>query len=179
LVSNNRMWLKRIVNRFNLQALTDKRKESLITALYVGSVFILLAVIYFVHLPSSLWDNIVNFFRSLTLAQVPGTSISLPAPLVPAAHTALYVVVFQFCLGLGILEIAILTLRIWLHSSLHKKAETIGNLVFWLGASFLAATYLVNMTIMSEWFVFWSGIILIGGFSLVARAFVLLVRSKS
>ena len=143
----------------------------------MGAVFILLAVIYSVFLPHSLYDSIVNFFNSLTLAQVPGTSISLPAPIIPAAHIALYNIVFQFCLGLGILEIAVLTLRIWLHSPLNRKAETIGNLVFWLGASYLAISYLVNMTIMSEWFVFWAGIILIGGFSLIARAFVLLVRS--
>ena len=32
------------------------------------------------------------------------------------------------------------------------------------------------MTIQSEWFVFWAGIILIFGLALVARAFVLLAK---
>jgi hypothetical protein len=118
----------------------------------------------------------VKFFSSLTLAQVPGAGFSLPAPADPAAHLKLYVAVFQFCLGLGILEIMVLAIRIWLHSPIARKAETIGNLVFWLGASYLAITYLVNMTIMAEWFVFWAGIILLGGMSLVARAIVLLAK---
>jgi hypothetical protein len=166
-----------LINHINPQSLTEKRKESLVTGLYAGAVFIVLATIYFVNLPNSLYGSIVKFFNSLVLAQVPGTTISLPAPSVPAVHAVLYGAVFQFCLGLGIIEIAVLTLRIVvLHSPLSKKAETVGNLVFWLGASYLAITYLARITIMSEWFVFWVGIVLIGGFSLVARAFVLLAK---
>jgi hypothetical protein len=161
---------------FNPDALPEKKKENLITALYIGAVFILIAIIYFVNLPINIWTSIVNFFSSLTLATVQGTSFGLPAPLVPSAHLPLYVVGFQLAFGLGILEIAVLTIRIMLHSSISRKAETIQNLVFWLGASYLVITYLVNMTIMSEWFVFWAGIVLIGGFSLIARAIVLLVK---
>ncbi len=161
---------------FNPDALPEKKKENLITALYIGAVFILLAIIYFVNLPNNLWTSIVNFFSSLTLATVPGTSFGLPAPLVPAAHLTLYVAAFQFALGLGVLEIAVLSIRIMLHSSVSRKAETIENLVFWLGASYLVITYLVNMSIMSEWFVFWAGIVLILGLSLIARAFVLIAK---
>ena len=161
---------------FNPDALPEKKKENLITALYIGAVFILLAIIYFVNLPNNLWTSIVNFFSSLTLATVPGTSFGLPAPVVPAAHLTLYVAAFQFALGLGVLEIAVLSIRIMLHSSISRKAETIENLVFWLGASYLVITYLVNMSIMSEWFVFWAGIVLILGLSLIARAFVLIAK---
>jgi len=161
---------------FNPDALPEKKKENLITALYIGAVFILLAIIYFVNLPNNLWTSIVNFFSSLTLATVPGTSFGLPAPVVPAAHLTLYVAAFQFALGLGVLEIAVLSIRIMLHSSVSRKAETIENLVFWLGASYLVITYLVNMSIMSEWFVFWAGIVLILGLSLIARAFVLIAK---
>ena len=64
----------------NLQALTEKKKENLITAIYIGAVFIILAVVYYINLPTNLWNGIVNFFSSFTLAQVPGTGISLPAP---------------------------------------------------------------------------------------------------
>jgi hypothetical protein len=88
----------------------------------------------------------------------------------------LYNALFQFCLGLGLLEIAVLALRIWLDSPFSRKAETIENIVFWLGTSYLVVTYLVNITIISEWFVFWDGIILIAGLSLVARAFVIIAR---
>jgi len=160
----------------NFQALADKKKENLVTAIYVGAVFILLAAVYFVNLPNSLWNNVVDFFSSLTLAQIPGGGFSLPAPIAPASHIVLYVAIFQFTLGVGIIEIIVLALRIRLRSPVARKAETIGNIVFWLGASYLAITYLVNMTIMAEWFVFWAGIILLGGLSLVARAFVLIAK---
>jgi hypothetical protein len=154
------------------QAFTDKKKESLVTALYVGAIFIILALIFV--LDTGVWGRLVNFFSTLTLAQVPGTSISLPAPLNPASHTQLYDAAFQFSIGVGILEIVILTVRILLHSPLARKAETIENLVFWLGTSYLIISYLVNMTLQTEWFVFWAGIILIAGLSLVTRAFILL-----
>ena len=154
------------------QAFTDKKKESLVTALYVGAIFIILALIFI--LDTGVWGSLVNFFSTLILAQVPGTTVSLPAPLNPASHLQLYNAAFQFSVGLGILEIIILAVRILLHSPLTRKAETIENLVFWLGTSYLTITYLVNMTLQTEWFVFWAGIILIAGISLLTRAFILL-----
>ena len=163
----------------NPQALTDKKKENLIIAVYIGLIFILLAVLYFINLSHSLWNSFVNFLSSFALAPVLGTSISLPAPAYPASYTVLYTAVFQFCLGMGIVEIAVLALRIGMRSPLPRKAETIENMVFWLGTSYLAITYLANMTIVSEWFVFWAGIILIAGLSLTARAFVLIAGLHS
>jgi hypothetical protein len=164
------------IRKLNVQALPDSKKENLITALYVGFIFILLAVLYFVNVHTNLWGNFVNFLSTFILATVPGTGISLPAPANPSAYIVLYNAVFQFCLGLGLLEIAILALRIWLNSPFPRKAETIENIVFWLGTSYLVVTYLVNIAIISEWFVFWAGIILITGLSLVARAFVLIAK---
>jgi signal transduction histidine kinase len=163
-----------IERKLNVQALPDSKKENLVTAVYVGFIFILLAVLYFINVHADLWGNFVNFLSTFILATVPGTSVSLPVPANPAAYTMLYNAVFQFCLGIGLLEIAILALRIWLNSPLPRKAETVENIVFWLGTSYLVVTYLVNITIISEWFVFWAGIILITGLSLVARAFVLI-----
>ena len=109
--------------------------------------FIILALVYYVHLSDNLWDGLVNFFSSLTLAPLPTTGISLPAPSNPTGYMSLYVAAFQFSLGLGILEIVILALRVGLHSPLSRKAETIENIVFWLGTSFLIVTYLEKMTI--------------------------------
>jgi hypothetical protein len=167
---------KGLSNAQSGHALTEKRKENLFSAIYIGGIFISVAIIYLSHLPSSLWDKIVDFFVSLTLAPIPGTGISLPAPLDPAAHTELYTAGFQLAIAVGILEIIVLFLRVFMHSPLARIAETIENIVFWLGASYLANTYLINMTIASEWFVFWAGIILIFGLALVARAFVLLSK---
>lgn len=160
----------------NPKALPDKKKENLFTAVYVGSVFIILALVYVSHLPYSLWDEIVDFFSSLTLSPIPGTSIPLPAPGNPAAHTDLYFAVFEFAIAIGVLEIVVLLLRVYFNSPVSRKAETVENIVFWLGTSYLAITYLVNMTIPSEWFVFWAGIVMLFGLALVARAFILLAK---
>ena len=169
---------KQTMPTFDLQSLTEKKKESLFTAIYIGALFIIIALIIFVHLSDNLWDSLINFFTTLTLSTVPSTGIPLPAPSDPAAaaNINLYNAAFQFTLAIGFLEIVILALRVWLHSSVSRKAETIENIVFWLGTSYLITTYLVNMTISSEWFVFWAGIILIFGLALVARAFVLLAK---
>jgi hypothetical protein len=156
--------------------LTESRKESLITVICIGALLISLAAIYIIHLPNSLWDNIIDFFMTLTLAPVPSTGIALPAPANPAAHTSLYIASFQFAIAVGIFEVIILFLRIMLHSPIQRKAETIENIVFWLGTSYLITTYLVNMTMVAEWFIFWAGLILIFGLALLARAFVLLSK---
>jgi hypothetical protein len=115
---------------------------------------------------------------SLTLAPVPGSGIALPAPSNPAAlgNVELYTAGFEFAIALGVVEIVVLLLRVWMHSPVSRKAETLENIVFWLGASYLIITYLVNMSIAAEWFVFWAGIILIFGLSLVTRSFVLLAK---
>ncbi|MGA2385661.1 MAG: hypothetical protein ABSG33_03920 [Candidatus Bathyarchaeia archaeon] len=162
------------LKKLNMQALPEKKKEDFITGTYIGLFFILLAAIYYVNVNTSLWNSFVTFINNFVLATVPGTSIGLPAPHNPAAFVSLYTAVFQFCLGLGLMEIVILTLRVWLNSPITRKAETIENLVFWLGTSYLVLTYLVNISIISEWFVFWAGVIVIGGLSLVARSFVLM-----
>jgi hypothetical protein len=161
---------------FDPHALSEKKKESLFFAIYVGGLFIVLALVYYIHLNQNIWDDLVRFFTTLTLAPVPTTGISLPAPSDPASFLNLYTAAFHFALGLGVLEIIILFLRVTLHSPVSRKAETIENIVFWLGTSYLIITYLVNMTITGEWFVFWAGLILIFGLALVARAFVLLAK---
>jgi len=65
---------------------------------------------------------------------------------------------------------------VYFRSPVARKAETVENIVFWMGASYLVIAYLVNMTIPAEWFVFWAGIIMLFGLSLVARSFILLAK---
>ena len=162
-----------------MQALAEKKKESLVSAVYIGLIFILLALICVINFPHGVLKSFLNFINSFVLTQVPGTSFSLPAPVHPASYLVLYTSIFEFSIGLGILEIAILAIRIRLHSSLPRKAETIENIVFALGTGYLVITYLVDMTIMSEWFVFWAGVVLIAGLALVARSFVLIAGQRS
>ena len=162
----------------NAQTRTHKIGESLISAISVGAVFILIGVVFVLAQPSSLWESIVTFFSSFTLRSVPGTGISLPAPANPAAHAVLYTAAFQFCIGLGILQVILLALRLMMHSPIGKTAETVGHLVYWFGASYLITTYLNNTTTINRWFMFWAGILIILGLSLIARAFVLLVKRR-
>lgn len=156
------------------QSLSEKRKENLLSGIYIGSIFIILAVIFIVQ--SSLWDQLVDFFNTMTLAPVPGTSVTLPAPSNPAAHTGLYMAGFEFTIAVGTIEVVVLILRVLLVSPVPRKAETIENIVFWLGTSYLIITYLTNMTIAGEWFVFWAGVILIVGLAFLARSFVLIAQ---
>lgn len=155
-----------------------RSQERLFSALSAGTFFILLGIVYVINLPASLWDALIDFFGSFTLAQVPTTGIYLPAPINPAAHGLLYGAIFQFCIGLGILQIIFLLLRIMMNSPINKTAETIGNLVYWFGAAYLVTTYLNSTTDTSGWFVFWAGILIMLGLSFIARAFVLLVKRK-
>jgi hypothetical protein len=76
-------------------------------------------------------------------------------------------------------EAAILVLRFIFQSPISRKAETISNVVFWFGSSYLIITYLNNNATINTWFVFWTGIILIFGLSLIARAFVLLAGRQT
>jgi hypothetical protein len=156
------------------QGFTDKKRENLFTAIYIGAVLILVAIVYFMNL--NLWNQIIDFFSVLTLSQVPGIGIPLPAPTYPSGHVPLYNSAFQFSLGIGIIELFVLSLRVSWHSPVARKAETIENIVFWLGASYLIGAYLVNMTIAAEWFVFWAAIILIFGLALLTRAFVIMAK---
>ena len=140
----------------------------------MGAVFILIGVIY-INTPD-LWGKIGAFLGSFTSTTVASTGVTIPAPQFPASHAVLYGAVFQFSLGIGILEILLLALRLLLRSPIRKTAETVGNLVFWFGASYLVTTYLNDATTINQWFVFWAGILMIGGLSLIARGFVLLAR---
>lgn len=140
----------------------------------MGFVFILIGIIY-ISTPG-LWDSVVTFFSNLEAAAVPGTEIYLPVPTDPNAHAVFYGALFRLCLGVGILQIIILALRFVLHSSISRTAETVGNIVFWFGATYLVSTYLNETTDVNSWFVFWIGMLMILGLSLIARALVLLAR---
>jgi len=162
----------------NAQARRYKAREGLYSAISVGAVLILIGIVFALAQPSSLWESIVTFFSNFTLRSVPGTGISLPVPANPAAHTVLYGAAFQFCIGLGILQVILLALRLMMHSPIGKTAETVGHLVYWFGTSYLITTYLNNTTTISKWFMFWAGILIILGLSLIARAFVLLAKRR-
>ena len=152
--------------------------ESIISAISVGAVFILIGMVFVLAQPNSFWDSLMAFISNITWRSVSGLIISLPTPTNPAAHAVLYTAAFQFCIGLGILQILLLLIRLMIQSSISKTAETFGSLVYWFGASYMVTTYLNNTTTVNEWFMFWAGILIVLGFSLIARAFVLFIKRK-
>ena len=164
--------------RMNTRSAAYRSQERLFSALSAGAFFIMLGIVFIISLPNSLWDSILDFIGGFTSAQVPGTGIYLPTPISPASHAVLYGAVFQFCLGLGILQIIFLILRLAMNSHVSKTAETMGNLVYWFGSAYLVTTYLNSTTTTTSWFVFWAGILIILGLSFIARAFVFFVKRK-
>jgi hypothetical protein len=81
----------------------------------------------------------------------------------------------NFLIGVGVLQIVILALRLVVKSPIRRIAETVGNLVFWLGAAFIANVFLLNGT-LNGWFQFWSALIVLIGVSLIARFLVYLAK---
>ncbi len=150
--------------------------ESVLSAVSAGVFFILIGVIFIIHLPFNLWDNLISFFTSFTITPVLNTGISLPAPSNPAAYTALYSAFFQFSIAIGIFNAVMLILRFWFKSPIDKKAETIGNIVFWLGTAYLITVYLTSSVTTSTWFIFWIWVLIVLGISFIARSLVFLAN---
>jgi len=150
--------------------------EAMVGAVSVGAVFVLIGLVFVLALPNNLWDRTISFFSNLTTSQVPGIAIALPAPANPGAHAVFYTAVFQFSLGLAFLQILVLALRFGWGSRISRIAESVGNLVFWFGASYLEHVYLSSSTTLNTWFAFWAAILVVLGLSIVARAAVLLAK---
>ncbi len=149
------------------------RRDGVITAVAFGGFLIIVGAIF--ALTPNLWQRINDFFGSITTTTVPGSSIVLPAPDQAAAHKILYTAVLQFDVAFGVFQLLILALRVWMKSRIGRIAETLGNAVFWLGAALVTNTFLLEGTLRG-WFNFWETLIVVVGFSLIARALVLFAR---
>ena len=159
-------------------------REGLISAISVGFFFLLIGAIFVVT--PNLFDKIMDFLRDFEFRLLPHTdNIYLPAPLNPYLHVGVYTAVWQFSIVWGIFQIVILAFRYVVGSPFRKKAETAGNLVFWLGTSYLIGTFrnatsrapfLNTTTPLEGWFAFWAMIIILIGISLIARAIILAAR---
>ena len=148
--------------------------EGLISAISVGAVFIIIGIV-FITTPD-LPAKIGTFFQDITSVSYPfpagsSSTITFPGPANPASHGVLYSALMQFDLAIGILQILILALRLGMHSPTGKTAETVGNLIFWLGAAVLVNMFLAAGTI-NGWFEYWGAFIVLIGVTLVAMAIV-------
>lgn len=142
--------------------------ESLITAVAWGGFFIVIGVVF--GLTPGIAGAIGNLFDDMTGVTYPGLygTIVLPAPTNPAAHQAVYQAVFNFMLAIGVLQIVILIARLVVHSPIKRIAETVGNLIWWVGGSVVAYIYLMAGT-LNGWFTFWPSLIILAGVSLIVQ----------
>jgi hypothetical protein len=149
-------------------------REGVFSAISAGFFFILIGAIFVIT--PNLLDKIIEFLRGFDIVRVPNMDIFIPAPAHPKDHSVVYSAVTLFSFVWGLFQILILALRFVFRSPLDKKAETVSNLVFWLGTGFLTSTFLNETITRTTWFVFWTGIIMLIGVSLVIRAFILAIR---
>jgi hypothetical protein len=152
--------------------------EGLITALAVGGFFIILGLT--VVTTPGIVQKIDAFFSDISWISYPfgSSAIMVPAPTNPGTHIELFSAITGFILAIAILQIIIIAIRLIVRSPLGRIAETMGNLVFWIGAAVVANIFLLAGT-LTGWFQFWSWLIVLAGLGLIARFFVLfVVRSK-
>jgi hypothetical protein len=151
--------------------------EGLITALAFGGFFISVGVVF--GLTPGITEALSDFFADLTGVNYPviNGQMVLPAPVHPSAHTIVYQAIFSFMVCIGILQVVILAARLWVHSSTKRLAETIGNMVFWIGGAVVACVYLMAGT-TSGWFTFWPSMIILAGASLIAQGLVYLAKRR-
>lgn len=152
-----------------------KYRESLIGAISAGFFLIMIGALFIIT--PRLFDGVLAFFDDFDIIRVfPNAAIYLPAPRSPLSHSIVYTAVERFAFAFGVFQIVILALRFAARSAVNKKAETVGNLVFWLGLGYLTRTLLLEPTIWTQlttWFVFWSAVLMLVGVTLIIRAIIL------
>ncbi len=149
--------------------------EGLIAAIAVGGFFIILGFVF--AFTPGIAEQTSYFFNDLTTQSYLNTSstITLLSPAHPADHQGFYNAIMNFFLGVGVLQIIILVLRLVVHSRIRRIAQSMGDLIFWLGAAVIANVFLLAGT-LNGWFQFWASLLVLVGLSLIARAFVYLAR---
>ena len=157
--------------------------EGILSAIGFG-FFLILVGSLFIWTPN-LFNDLNSFLSHFHTAQVGSTSMYIPAPenLGDAHALGVYLAAREFSLVWGVFLIAMLGARFLLDSPLRRKAQNVGDIVFWLGAAYLIQTFLVvpaqNLTIdVTKWFEFWASIVMFIGISLIVRA-IFLVTSRA
>lgn len=156
-----------------------KYRESMITAISAGVFFVMIGALFIIT--PALFTRVTEFFRDFSpnvFVRVPNTMIYLPAPTRPLIHRVVYTAFEQFCFAFGVFQAVVLALRFAARSSVSNKAETVGNLISWIGTGYLARTLLLEPTTWSAlttWFVFWAAVLMLLGVTLIVRAIILAV----
>ena len=145
-------------------------QEGLFTAISIGFFILLVGTLLVIN--PDLFGKIIDFFKDFVTVKVPNTNVTLFAPEFPSRHSLIYQAARQFSIAVGVFQVIILALRFVIPSSWGKRSETVGSLVFWIGAGFLIQLFLIDTT---QWFLFWSTILILLGVSMIARAMIMAV----
>ena len=157
--------------------------EGILSAVSVGFFLILVGAL-FISTPN-LFDNVVKFLSNFKTTQVGTTNIYVPAPDNLGNYIDVYLAARQFSLVWGAFLIVMAGARFILGSRLRRKAQNIGDIIFWLGATYLVQTFLVVPTQTfvidaTKWFEFWAMVIVLIGVSFIARGiFLLIARARN
>ena len=120
----------------------------------------------------NLTENVRDFLGDFHLQNVT-ENIVFPAPEHQYDHLEVYTAAMQFCLIFGAFQILILVLRLALHESLNKTAETLSGITFWFSAGFFLYM-LASKTI--GWFGFLAGLIISVGLMIITSSIIKLLR---
>lgn len=154
----------------NIKTKSRSNNEGFFTAITLGFILLLIGVIFIIT--PNLFDEIVGLIKDFSIVNVPNTGISFIGPENPLAHTIVYEAFLKFSIALAVFQFMILGLRFVTPSSWGKRSEAIGNFVSTAGSVYLAQLFLIENT---QWFVFWSAIIIVIGVSFIARAAVMAI----
>ncbi|MBT8171864.1 hypothetical protein KJN74_03225 [Candidatus Bathyarchaeota archaeon] len=149
----------------NTKDKSQKNNEGLFSAISAGFFLLLLGTIFVLN--PNLFGETIDLLRDIAIVDVPNTDISFLGIESPPLHLAVYEAAFQISIALVVFQVIILGLRFVFQSSRIKRSETVGNIVYWSGTSYLIHLFLIENT---QWFVFWSTILIIVGISLIIRA---------
>ncbi len=136
--------------------------------LFSFGFFIMLFALFFIVVPDY-YTRVRGFLGDFEMREV-ASNLFLPAP--AEHHPVVYETVMRFCIVFGSFQFIVLALRFYFISPWSKIAETISNIVFWMGVA-----YIFNLLLLQAitWFALVGGIIAVVGFSIITRSLVLLL----
>ena len=152
----------------NSEGFSHRHRDGMLSAVAAGFFLILVGALFITN--PDLPNKLVTFFNNFELKQISNSNVYLPAPKDPETFLLVYQTVEQFCLIWAVFLVAMLGARFILSSSARKKADGLGDIVFWFGTAYLVQTWLLNVT---KWFEFWALIIVLIGASMVVRGLLL------
>ncbi|MCW4051883.1 MAG: hypothetical protein NWE78_01570 [Candidatus Bathyarchaeota archaeon] len=146
----------------------SKKDENWYGLLSFG-VFIVLFALFFVIVPNY-WSLVEKFLGDFKFEEV-ASNVVFPVP--QSTHPVVYETIMSFCVVFGLFQFVVLALRLYFRSRVNKVAETVSNIVIWLGAAYMFN--LLRLKPVDFWFPFLGGLIVVFGVSLIVRSVVTLL----